>query len=109
MRKNKKESFFFRVYSFFYTLQNGYSPESGKEIKRVDIAIEKVEKRQSFLRKDFKKNRDEIFRLLSVYSKLVNYKCELSRYWDNSGIIRHPVFNEAGDSTLVDEVLNYKW
>ena len=101
--------FFYNIYRSFYILFNGHYPEVAKEINRIDQAIEKVKNRQYFLTKDFKNNRNELFQLLDAYSKLVNYKCELTNYWDNSGIVRCPVFTEAGDSKLVDEILDYKW
>lgn len=102
MTQNK--SFLYSIYGFFYTLFNGYSPEVNLEIKRVRRAMDKVDARECFLKKDFKKNRNELFRLLSLKEMLVNYNCDLLGYnYPKLG------FSGSANSKLVDEILEPKW
>lgn len=108
-KKSWLKRFLYGIYKTIYTILNGNTPEVAKELQRIDLAMKKVDRRSNFLRKDFFKNRDELFRLLSIKEQLVNYRCHLLGYWDNPGIIKTPSLSGTGDSNLVDTILDLKW
>jgi len=104
----KIKSILYAIYSCFYSILNGRTPETTKELKRVHRAIDKVNRRSNYLQKNFFENRDELFRLLSIKEMLVNYECDLYGYPDP--LHSAPLgFNGSGDSSLVDKILDPKW
>ena len=101
--------FFYKIWCLFYVFFNGRTPETTKELKRVRRAIDKVNRRSNYLRKDFFKNRDELFRLLSIHEKLVNYECDLYGYGGDIELLPSLGLNGSGDSKLVDKILEPSW
>lgn len=97
------------IYGFFYKWQCGYSIEVGKEIERIDKAMEKVKIRINSYTKNYKDDQkfsDKLLKLYSTHLNLKHYKNEISGYYTKTN---HPTFYITGESKMVDEILDYKW
>lgn len=100
------KTFFYNLHNVIHTFFNGYTLEAANELIRVEKAIKKVKVRQNYLqKKGFFENKKELFKMLSIYEMLVNYKCELYDHNDTGNL----GLSGSGDSRLVDEVLSQKW
>lgn len=108
-KKSWWKRFFYVIYRGLYIFYNGRTPEATKELRRVQKAINKVDTRSNYLRKDFFKNRDELFKLLAVKEMLVNYECDLYGYYASCDYLPSLGLHGSGDSNLIDEVLDPKW